>query len=226
VRHLAIGDIHGCLTALTTLAAFVPFHPDDIVITIGDYVSRGPDSRGVIGWLIDYQRRGNLVALRGNHEVRMLKARRSDREYFEWYMKVGGRGTLQSYASAGEPLEFDLVPDDHWRFLEGTGKLFETEHHFFVHANAHPDVPLSEQPDPVVYWEGSKAPRPHQSGKIMVYGHLPQKSGVPRNFGHAVCIDTWASGDGWLTCLEVETGRYWQANQRGETGSGFLEDPA
>jgi serine/threonine protein phosphatase 1 len=43
MRHLAIGDIHGCFKALTTLAAFVPFQPADVVITLGDYVNRGPD---------------------------------------------------------------------------------------------------------------------------------------------------------------------------------------
>jgi serine/threonine protein phosphatase 1 len=58
----------------------------------------------------------------------------------------------------------------------------------------------------------------------MVCGHTPQKSGRPKSLGHAVCIDTWAYGKGWLTCLEVGTGRYWQANQQGEHRSGWLDD--
>jgi hypothetical protein len=60
-------------------------------------------------------------------------------------------------------------------------------------------------------------PPPHQSGKIMVCGHTSQQSGLPRNIGHAVCIDTFVYGDGWLTCLDVANGQYWQANQKGET---------
>ena len=51
-RCLAIGDIHGCFDALTTLEAFVPFEADDCLVTLGDYTSRGPDSRKVLDWLI------------------------------------------------------------------------------------------------------------------------------------------------------------------------------
>ena len=72
-------------------------------------------------------------------------------------------------------------------------------------------------------WESFNDPPPHESGKVMVCGHTSQKSGVPRNIGHAVCIDTWACGRGWLTCLDVGSGRYWQANQRGETRASWLE---
>jgi serine/threonine protein phosphatase 1 len=89
VRYLAIGDIHGCFRALNTLAALVPFKADDVVITLGDYVNRGPDSCAVLDWLIAYQKRGNLVALRGNHELMMLQARysaESFRCWIEWRM--------------------------------------------------------------------------------------------------------------------------------------------
>src|SRR5260370_27821692 len=77
VRYLAVGDIHGCFQALTALAASVPFQPEDVIITLGDYVNRGPNSCAVLDWLIAYQRRGKLVALRGNHELMMLQARES-----------------------------------------------------------------------------------------------------------------------------------------------------
>ena len=60
-----------------------------------------------------------------------------------------------------------------------------------------------------------KFPPPHQSGKSMVCGHTSQPSGLPVNLGHAICIDTWVYGDGWLTALDVGSGRYWQTNERG-----------
>jgi serine/threonine protein phosphatase 1 len=224
MRYLAVGDIHGCFKALTTLAAFVPFTPEDVVITLGDYVNRGPDSCAVLDWLIAYQRRGQLVPLRGNHELMMLRARESDRAFREW-LKCGGDATLASYSPFGDPGRLVDVPDAHWEFLEEqTRAWFEIDTHFFVHANAHPDCPLQEQPDFMLYWESFDNPPPHKSGKVMVCGHTPQKSGAPRNIGHAVCIDTWAYGQGWLTCLDVGSGEYWQANQRGETCAGFLEE--
>jgi serine/threonine protein phosphatase 1 len=117
------------------------------------------------------------------------------------------------------------VPDAHWQFLEeGLRAWYETPTHFFVHANYYPHRPLTEQPEDMLYWEKFNDPRPHQSGKIMVCGHTPQKSGIPRNVGHAICIDTWAYGNGWLTCLDVDSGKYWQANQRRETRSGRLAE--
>jgi serine/threonine protein phosphatase 1 len=56
----------------------------------------------------------------------------------------------------------------------------------------------------------------------MICGHSAQRSGVPLDLGHAVCIDTCVYGNGWLTCLEVQSGRLWQAKQSGERREGRL----
>jgi serine/threonine protein phosphatase 1 len=224
VRYLAVGDIHGCFRSLTALAAFVPFQSEDVLITLGDYVNRGPASCAVLDWLIAYKRRGKLVALRGNHEWMMLQARESE-DAFRGWVACGGDATLASYSPFGDAGRLVDVPDSHWQFLEEeTRAWFETDTHFFVHASAYPACPLAEQPDFMLYWEAFDDPPPHESGKIMVCGHTSQKSGKPRNIGHAVCIDTWACGQGWLTCLDVGSGKYWQANQRGETRWSWLEE--
>ena len=53
-----------------------------------------------------------------------------------------------------------------------------------------------------------------------------QADGKVRNYGPTVCIDTGAyAPDGWLTCLDVTTGRYWQADQQGHRRTDILEDP-
>ena len=225
MRHLAVGDIHGCIKALTTLAGFVPFRPEDQIITLGDYVDRGPDSYAVLDWLIAYKRRGNLIALRGNHEVMMLQARESEVAFRCW-IDCGGDTTLASYSPRDDRGRLVEIPDAHWRFLEDeTRGWFETQTHFFVHANALPDHELADQPDFMLYWESFDDPAPHESGKIMVCGHTAQRSGRPRSVGHAVCIDTWVYGRGWLTCLDVNSGRYWQANERGESRADWLLEP-
>jgi serine/threonine protein phosphatase 1 len=224
MRHLAVGDIHGCFKALTTLAEFVQFRPEDVIITLGNYVNRGPDTRSVLEWLINYKRSAKLVPLLGNHEIMMLRARESDDAFQRWN-EYGGNATLSSYTKEKAHAGLADVPELHWTFLETeTRTWFETETHFFVHANAYPEMPLEDQPDFMLFWESFNNPRPHQSGKVMVCGHTSQKTGVPLNIGHAVCIDTRAYGGGWLTCLDVASGRYWQANQRGETRSAFLEE--
>ena len=225
MRHLAIGDIHGCFQALVTLAKTVPFEDDDVIITLGDYVNRGPDSCAVIDWLIDRKEHDTLVALRGNHEVMMLQARETQSALGRW-LDCGGDATLASYSPFLDKGRLVDVPDSHWQFLEhDTRRYFETPDHFFVHGNVYPDMPLADQPDYMLFWEKFDNPLPHESGKIMVCGHTSQKSGVPLNIGHAVCIDTWACGKGWLTCLDVASGKFWQANQSGKTRTSRLGEP-
>ena len=226
MRYLAVGDIHGCFRALTTLAAAVPFSADDVLITLGDYVDRGPDSYAVLDWLIARLGRGQLVPLKGNHDLMMLSARDSDAAFREW-LHNGGDTTRASYSPFGDAGRLADVPDEHWHFLEHeTRAWFETDTHFFVHANAYPELPLEDQPDFMLYWEKFRDPPPHRSGKVMVCGHTAQKSGLPLDLGHAVCIDTRVYGEGgWLTCLDVAAGRYWQANESGQTRTRLLDEP-
>jgi serine/threonine protein phosphatase 1 len=177
----------------------------------------------VVDWLINERRRRKLVPLRGNHELMMLQSRKSDDCLGQW-LKCGGDAALASYSRFGDRGKVVDVPDSHWHFLvHETVGWFKTHSHFFVHANAYPDRPLNEQPDYMLFWESFNDPPPHESGKIMVCGHTPQASGRPRNIGHAVCIDTGACKGGWLTCLDVASGKYWQTNERGETRIDWLD---
>lgn len=226
-RVLAIGDIHGCLTALLTLAAAVPFRDDDQLIGLGDYVDRGPDSAGVLDWIIERRQTGRFIALRGNHEFMMLDAFRDPIARHGWET-VGGQETLDSYRAQGLSGGMDDIPEAHWRFMRfHTRAFFETESHFFVHANAYPQIPLDEQPAYMLFWERWNRPPRHMSGKIMVCGHSSLRDGLPATNGDSICIDTAVYRDsGWLTCLDVASGEYWQANERGETRSGWLSDLA
>jgi serine/threonine protein phosphatase 1 len=223
-RVLAIGDIHGCSRALDVLLAQVRPAAADVVVGLGDFVDRGPDSAGVLDRLLDLQTRCRLVALRGNHEEMMLAAH-DGTVSAEYWVACGGRQTLASYPAVGEGAE--RIPRRHWEFLESTIDYYETQTHFFVHAGVYADLPLDEQPNYMLRWEPlleEPGQRRHVSGKVMVCGHTSQRSGEPLNLGWAVCIDTWAYGRGWLTCLEPRTGRVWQANQGGEQRSGWLPE--
>jgi predicted MPP superfamily phosphohydrolase len=112
LRHLAIGDIHGCFSALTTLAAFVPFWQDDLLVALGDYVDRGPDSYAVLDWIIDRRRHGLLIPLRGNHEIMMMQAREGGDALKRW-LDYGGEATLASYSPLEDPGKLTDVPDAH-----------------------------------------------------------------------------------------------------------------
>lgn len=224
-RHLAIGDIHGCFTALQSLIASIDLRDDDILITLGDYCNRGPNTCAVLDFLIHAESRGNLRPLRGNHDIMMLNARENDSEFKKW-IDVGGDMTLKSYTPFdGDPVKLTDVPDSHWQFLESSLlPYFETSTHFFVHASAYPDIALIDQPEFMLYWEQFNDPAKHESGKIMVCGHTSQKTGMPTTNGNAICIDTWACGSGWLTCLDIDSGKLWQSNERRESRQMWLDE--
>jgi serine/threonine protein phosphatase 1 len=227
MRTLVIGDIHGCYDALLALVEAVGLTADDRLITLGDYVDRGPSSREVVDWLIDWSVTGNLVPLLGNHEI-MMSSAADDKESLRFWSAVGGEETIDSYTSDGtkrkkrKPLKH--VPESHWEFFDQCLPWYETESHIFVHAGLMPNVELDHQPEFALFWERFENPQPHQSGKTMICGHTRQDTGVPVDLGHAICIDTAACAGGWLTCLEPETGRYWQTNQAGERRDAALRE--
>ncbi len=219
MRTLAIGDIHGCYTAFNALLEIIELQPDDTLVTLGDYVDRGSGSRQVIERLLKLRELSHVVNLMGNHEQMMIEARDS-REMRKMWLGFGGDATVESYGGS-----LEAVPWSHWHFLEKECLLlWEAETHFFVHAGVVEDTPLAEQRDSTLLWTRFDSAQPHESGKIMVCGHTSQKNGLPHNLGFAVCIDTWAHGGGWLSCLEVETGIVWQANDFGQTRSFSLEE--
>src|SRR5438105_4342673 len=121
-RTFAIGDFHGCAAALAALLEAVRPGPNDTLVTLGDYIDRGPDSRGVLDQLIALAGRCRLVPLLGNHEELLLAAR-SDAWSLEFWLACGGRATLASY---GQGVGLGAIPHEHWGFLEGCRKVYET----------------------------------------------------------------------------------------------------
>ena len=211
-RTIAIGDIHGCADALQAVLEAIAPHKDDTIVTLGDYVDRGPDSRRVIDILLELKTRSHLVPLIGNHEAMMLTAR-SQPDQLDFWQFCGGRETLASYGGA-----LDEVPDAHWLFFEECLLWYETDTHFFVHANYDPEVDLNEQPQELLLWTHltQGVPGPHRNGKIAVVGHTPQPERLVADWGHVMCIDTCCFGDGCLTACELPSRKVWQADRAGQ----------
>ena len=224
MRILAIGDIHGCSIALRTLLDVVQPGSDDIVVPLGDYVDRGPDAKGVIDILLGLEKTTQLKPLMGNHEVLFLDAIAEQVDVESW-LRVGGRETMLSYVPEGTPMSWKHVPPEHLEFLsQRCLRYWESEHHFFVHANANAVFGLSEQSDDWLFWTRFDDSYPHVSGKTMICGHTAQKTGVPALRPHAICVDTWAYGEGWLTCLDIGTGDFVQTNQAGKVKKFSMMD--
>ncbi|MEN1681942.1 MAG: metallophosphoesterase family protein [Planctomycetota bacterium] len=214
-RLIAIGDIHGCLTAFEALLEQVQPATEDKVVTLGDYIDRGPNSRGVVDLLMGLRTRCQLVAIKGNHEEMMLQVLAGEAPA-PWWLRHGGVETLDSYGFTGD---MTAVPYDHVQFLRGCNDLHVVKDYFFTHANYDADASLQKQPVEAIRWRSllERMPSPHQSGRTAIVGHTAQKSGRVLDVGHLRCLDTGCFAGGWLTAMEVQTGQTWQANEQGET---------
>jgi serine/threonine protein phosphatase 1 len=217
-RTIAIGDVHGCSAALGAVLDAIRPRPEDTIVTLGDYINRGPDSRGVLDRLIGLSNECRLIPLLGNHDQMLLDVR-SGKHPVYWLLDIGGTATLDSY---GPGRDLSLIPDEHFEFLDGCLDYNETDTHIFVHANYYPDIPMSEQHVGMLRWESLRdmTPGPHDSGKVVIVGHTSQKGGEILDLGHLICIDTYCCGGGWLTALDVDTSQVWQANRDGELRRG------
>ncbi len=217
-RTLAIGDIHGCDVALNTLLPALSISPEDTVVVLGDVVDRGPGSKQVIDRLLQLSQECRLIFILGNHEQMMLDALVRGGPVEPW-LRYGGTATLFSYD--GDPQK---IPAAHVEFLQSGRDLWETDDELFIHANLEPDVALDCQTEEWLRWTHlSGRETPHPSGKLVVCGHTPQKSGLPLTLSGWICIDTFACGAGWLTCLDVASDEYFQASQSGLSRAGRLE---
>jgi serine/threonine protein phosphatase 1 len=219
-RMIAIGDIHGCSRALESLLEAIQPETEDLIVTLGDYVNRGADSRGVLERLIALEGQCTLSPLLGNHDQMLLDARAGRPQASSIWMRMGGGPTLLSYGgSTGPPTKSELarIPTAHISFLERCRPYLETETHIFVHAKYQADLPMNRQPDWLLRWETLRhgIPEPHVSGKAVIAGHTSQKSAEILDLGHLVCIDTHCYGGGWLTALDVHTRQVWQADREG-----------
>jgi serine/threonine protein phosphatase 1 len=198
---------------LEALLDVIQPQPEDVLVTLGDAIDRGPCSRQVLDRLLVLREQCQLVPLLGNHEE-MLLAVLDGASPYPW-INNGGTATLESYGFTGS---LDVVPASHRHFLRSCQPYHETATHFFIHANYLPLVPLNRQPRETARWQAlsESVPEPHCTGKIAVVGHTPQRNGEVLCLDHLWCIDTYCYGEGWLTGLDVMAGEVWQANEQGE----------
>jgi serine/threonine protein phosphatase 1 len=227
--QFAIGDIHGEAAKLDALHAAIleriAFEKRAArIVHLGDYVDRGPDSRGVIERVMDLQARFRdepdveIVALLGNHEQMMFDAwAAGPGADDESWMSQGGAETVASYGhdpDSGRDWR-DLVPKAHLRWIASLpDMLHDPERKLaFVHAGIEPSVfPLCS--DRVHLWTrsnrfldtGDWPSRPELDGLLVVHGHTPQGF-EPEMAGRRINVDTGACFGGPLTAVMLSPGR-------------------
>jgi len=206
----AVGDIHGSITHLTRLVETVPFEPEDRIVFIGDYIDRGPDSRGTVEFLLSFRERfPKCIFLRGNHEE-MLEdfLNGADWSMRNAYLTNGGGATLISYAlNPLEKVKAADFPEGHLGFLFGTALKHGEDGFLFVHAGIRPGVALEDQSRQDLLWIREEFfAHEHALGLTVVFGHTPLRD-VFQNPPYAIGIDTGAVFGGKLTCVELGDGK-------------------
>ncbi len=213
-RVYAIGDIHGCLTRLAALHALIEADlasrpiPAPLLVHIGDYVDRGPDSAGVIELL----RHGPSIVgiptvnLKGNHEHTMIEALQGERAAGTDWLFQGGRFALASYGLDPDGARTGwraAVPDSHMAFLHGLILMHREGGYLFTHAGIRPGVGLEEQaPEDLLRIRQPFLFTEQDLGVVVVHGHTPSKAPVIRR--NRIGIDTGAVFGGPLTCVVLE----------------------
>ena len=210
----AIGDIHGCLRQLKRLVSKLP--PEEPLVFLGDYVDRGPDSSGVISYLIGLGQNRPCHFLRGNHEALMMDAE-TDGTLRDTWLRNGGDETLRDYGLS--PAQWtrhgwgERLPAEHRAFLRRLLPYHEDQEAIYVHAGIDTDIPRMEDQDPqVLMWiRGSFIQKAHLwRGKSIVFGHTPNHTlqlapGEIIRHGAASGIDTGCVYGGCLSALNPHT---------------------
>ena len=203
-RIFAIGDVHGCRARLERLLEILAASIDkkeDSVVFIGDYVDRGPDSKGTVETILRFtEQYPRTVCLRGNHEQMLLDYLRGEDQLL--YLINGGLRTLEEYGVSKEKSGLESLPRSHLSFFENLLYTFETEDYIFVHAGLRPDTPLQRQSRHDLLWIRERfiySPVPFE--KTVVFGHTPFAE--PLLEADKIGIDTGAVYGGKLTCIEL-----------------------
>lgn len=215
-RIYAIGDIHGRRDLLERLIALIVSDAatrpgnKNVLVFLGDYVDRGPDSRGVLDLLCgpmpdDFE----TVFLEGNHEYMMLRFL-ADHRAARVFLDNGGAATLVSYGCAPDKntklshqCMLDAVDDKHIWFLNGLKLMHLEGDYLFVHAGVNPGIDIDKQEKADLLWIREKfLDWQGPLSQMVVHGH--SVTSKPEQLSHRIGIDTGAWRSGRLTCLVLE----------------------
>lgn len=219
-RLYVIGDIHGRSDLLDRMVGEIANDltarpiAASLVVTVGDYVDRGPDSRGVIERLLRNPFPTRLIALKGNHEL-LLEGFLLDPQVADHWRRYGGLETLQSYGvPVGDVMRgkeypaaalalAHAIPAEHFDFLGSLRTSLTVGNYFICHAGVRPGVPLDRQTEEDLLWirEPFLASRT-DFGKVIVHGHTPAEQ--PELLPNRINVDTGAFMTGRLTCAALD----------------------
>jgi serine/threonine protein phosphatase 1 len=201
----AIGDIHGKLACLERLLEKInPDLTQDRLVFVGDYIDRGPESRGVVDYIIRLKNLAppdRIICLKGNHEAMFLDFLTGAPA--EMFLYNGGLATLEDYWDDDwVDREGLALPLDHAQFYQDLQLYYETPDYIFVHAGLKPGVPLNEQVEEDLLWiRGEFITSEEDFGRRVIFGHTPFSQPLVMN--NKIGIDTGAVYGNLLTAVKL-----------------------
>ena len=219
----AIGDIHGCLKQLVNLQDKIFNYPSykkeiDLIIYLGDYIDRGPNSRNVIQHLLKLQKeKVNSIFLMGNHEQIMIDFVFNKINNLRYWLNLGTDQTFKSYKI--EVSEFikdgfgddkidrlrsvllNELSDEHIYFLKNLRLSYSAGNYLFVHAGINPEKTLKDQDKMDFLWSRSDQffNKNFKFKQIIIHGHTPEKEVI--SLPYRINIDTGCFFSGKLSCV-------------------------
>jgi serine/threonine protein phosphatase 1 len=214
-----IGDVHGCLSELACLVENLPLKPADRIVFLGDYIDRGPDSKGVIDYLLDMAKTApnEMVFLKGNHEDMLLSYLGFNGKYGEMFLANGGHATLASYGivalSASQDCATARIPASHLSFLLALRSYYIYESFLCVHAGIQPSKPLEAQREIDMLWIRNEfIGCSHCLPFTVIFGHTPQ-SEVFFDLPSKIGIDTGVVYGRKLSCIDLDDKELFQVER-------------
>lgn len=183
----------------------------DQLILLGDYIDRGPDSKGVLERVMELRKQG-VIVLKGNHDDMMVSAVDNKPDAWKRWQRAGALSTLQSYDSSINSTM--LTETDEFKnyvsFIREMDYFYESDNYIFVHAGIRPDLPLVENDQHTFLWIRELFYEKYSGYKTVVFGHTPV-SIIRQNKDHStyfgenniIGIDGAATYGGQLNCLEL-----------------------
>jgi Calcineurin-like phosphoesterase len=192
-----IADIHGRHDLLDEALAGIAARSGGeagVIVTIGDYVDKGPDSKAVVDRLLSGVEPGwSLITLKGNHDALMVEALRDPAKMAAWLDK-GGDAALASYGG-----DAAAVPPSHIAWLDQLRLIHVDAHRLYVHAGVDPAIPLDRQSEATLLWKRYPKGFPDGYGDLhVVHGHDNYPDG-PLLYPGRTNLDTLAWRTGRLT---------------------------
>lgn len=177
MREFVMTDIHGCRLTFQAMLRKINFGKTDKLFLLGDYIDRGPDSKGVIDDIMQMQESGfEVFCIRGNHEAAMSAARQSLSEAVPWWT-WGGKETTASFG-LHSLISIDNIEEKYWQWLDNLPFYMLHENYIMVHAglNFQTDDPLADREN--LLWIRdwyTDVDYDYLGDRFVLHGHTPRE---------------------------------------------------